>query len=137
MKQRIVFILVFTCCRYCVLQAQHTFSSLKEVWTYAEAHNVQVGSSYAQMQIAAGSVRQAQNNFLPGVSLNGGLTDNVSIQPTLVPAELFGGEPGTFVEETFGKRYNYNAGVNAQLDLINTTNWFTLRGARSNILFRS
>ncbi|MBL0745888.1 TolC family protein [Chryseolinea lacunae] len=114
------------------LRAQHVFRSLEEVWAYAEQHNVQVVTTGAQRQVAAGAVRQAYGNLLPSISLNGAFTDNVTIQPTLVPAELFGGEPGVYVEEKFGKRYNYTAGLNAQLDLINPSNWYTVRGARYN-----
>lgn len=112
------------------LRAQQTFGSLLSLWEYADKHSVQIISARAQKDIANAGVHQAQRNFLPSVNINGGFTDNVSIQPTLVPGELFGGQPGTFVEEQFGKRYNYNAGLSGQLDLLNTSNWFTLKGAR-------
>jgi outer membrane protein len=116
---------------YCTpLRAQQIIGSLQALWKYADEHNVQISLSRKQKDIAEAGLHQAQSNFLPTVNINGAFTDNVSIQPTLVPAELFGGQSGTFVEEEFGKRYNYNAGLSAQLDLVNATNWFTLKGAR-------
>lgn len=124
----LLIVLMCVCC--CELWAQHTFQSLEELWKYAEEHNIQIRTTHAQKETGSAAVRQARNNFLPSVNLNSAFTDNITIQPTLVPAELFGGEPGTFVEEKFGKRYNYNAGLSAQFDLVNANTWFAVKGAR-------
>lgn len=112
------------------LQAQHVFHSLEEVWQYAEAHNITVASALNEQQVAEKNIRQVYGNLLPSASINGAFTDNVKIQPTLIPAELFGGEPGAYLEETFGKRYMYNANLSVQLDLVNTANWFAIKAAK-------
>lgn len=111
------------------LLAQQTFGSVEALWKYVDEHNVHMSFARTQRAMTIAQTRQAKRNFLPAVSLNGAFTDNVSIQPTLVPAELFGGEPGTFVEEQFGKRYIYNGGLNAQWDIVNTEDWFALKSA--------
>jgi len=112
------------------VQAQYTFRSLDEIWNYAETHSVQIYTAYGNQSIAGKSIDQAYGALLPTLSVNGAFTDNIQIQPTLVPAELFGGEPGTYREEQFGKRYIYNGGITAQIDLINTHTWFSIKSAR-------
>jgi outer membrane protein TolC len=112
------------------LNAQQTFRSLEEVWAYADEHNIQVTTGKANQAIAQKNIGLAYGALLPVVTVNGAFTDNIQIQSTLVPAELFGGEPGTFREEEFGKRYVYNAGLTAQIDILNVQNWFEIKSAR-------
>lgn len=112
------------------LNAQQTFRSLEEVWVYADDHNIQVTAGKADQTIAQKNIGLAYGALLPVVTVNGAFTDNIQIRPTLVPAELFGGEPGTFKEEQFGKRYVYNAGVTAQIDILKVQNWFEIKSAR-------
>lgn len=111
------------------LLAQKIFGSVEALWKYVDEHNASMSFARTQRAMTLAQTRQAKRNFLPAVSLNGAFTDNISIQPTLVPAELFGGEAGTFVEEQFGKRYIYNGGLNAQWDIVNTEDWFALKSA--------
>jgi outer membrane protein len=112
------------------VQAQYTFHSLEEIWNYAESHSAQMYTAYSNQAIAGKGIDQAYGALLPSLGINGSFTDNIQLQPTLVPAELFGGEPGTYREEEFGKRYIYNAGITAQIDLINTQSWFSIKAAR-------
>lgn len=68
------------------------------------------------------------------VSANGAFTDNIKIQPTLIPADLFNpaAPAGTYTEATFGRRYIYNGNLNVQFDLINTKDWFAIKAAKLN-----
>ncbi len=113
---------------------QTVFNSLEDLWKYAAEHNPEMSTSMMQNKIAYAGLQQAQHSFLPAISINAGFTDNINIQPTLVPAELFGGQPGTYVEEQFGKRYNYNTGVVAQLDILNMEKLYRLKGAHNTAL---
>lgn len=112
------------------LHAQQTFRSLEEVWAFAEEHNIQVATGKGNQEIAKKNIGLAYGALLPVVTATGTFTDNIQIQPTLVPAELFGGEPGTFKEEQFGKRYVYNAGLTAQIDILKVQSWFEIKSAR-------
>ncbi|MBS1507231.1 MAG: TolC family protein [Bacteroidetes bacterium] len=129
---RVVVVLFFLVASVSHTLAQISFGSVEDLWRFADEHNVDLLAGGLQRQVATASVKQAKNNFLPVVSVTSAFTDNIEIQPTLVPAELFGGPPGTYTEEKFGKRYNYNFGVNAQYDLLNLQNWFELRSAHYN-----
>jgi len=123
-------LLIIVVIRVTSVNAQQTFRSLEEVWAYADKHGVQVLVGSANQTIAEKNIGQAYGALWPTITANGSFTDNIQIQPTLVPGELFGGEPGTYKEEQFGKRYVYNASITAQLDLINTKNWFAIKSAR-------
>jgi outer membrane protein TolC len=120
------------CCSPLWATAQLSFTSVQDIWKYADAHNIQVTAANASMQEAAIAVKQAKGALLPTVTANGNYTDNIKLQSTLIPANLFdqSAPAGTFYEATFGKRFNYAGSVNAQLDLVNTQNWFAIRSAK-------
>lgn len=114
------------------LNAQHVFHSLEEMWAYAETHNPVVLSAHAYRSVASKNIDEAYGALMPTLTANGAYTDNIEIQPTLIPSELFGGEPGTFQESTFGRQHIYNVNLLAQVDLINTKNWFAIKSAKHN-----
>jgi len=112
--------------------AQQTFNSLDDLWNYAEDHNIQIISARANKDIADRGVSQAYGNILPVINSSGNYLDNIKIQPTLVPNDLFGGQPGTFKEVKFGMRYLYNGILSFQLNVINAQDWFNIKSARYN-----
>ncbi|WP_343691906.1 TolC family protein [Chitinophaga sp.] len=119
-------------CMALPVSAQLSFSSVQDIWKYADAHNIQITAANAARQEAAIAARQAKGALLPTISANGNYIDNIRLQSTLIPAQLFdrSAPAGTFYEATFGKRYNYNAAASVQLDLVNTQNWFAIKTAR-------
>ncbi|SFW79276.1 TolC family protein [Chitinophaga sancti] len=127
---------LFTGILYCIsalpVSAQLRFSSVQDLWKYADGHNIQLTASIASDKEAALSLKAAKGALLPTISANGNYTDNIRIQSTLIPAHLFDQTvpDGTFYEATFGKRYNYNTAANVQLNLINTQNWFAIKTAK-------
>jgi outer membrane protein TolC len=123
---------ILCCLSALPVSAQLSFSSVQDIWKYADAHNIQITAAIASEKEAVLSVRQAKGALLPSISANGNYTDNIKLQSTLIPAHLFDqtAPDGTFYEATFGKRYNYNAAANVQLDLINTQHWFAIKTAR-------
>lgn len=132
MSGRLVFIVLFFTGGLHFSFAQQVFSSLEEVWGYADSHNIQIVSAVANKEIANKSVQQAYGNMFPVINSSGNYIDNIKIQPTLVPSEIFGGQPGTFKEVKFGQRYLYNGILNLQLNVINTQDWFNIRAAKYN-----
>ncbi|MEO7979115.1 TolC family protein [Flavobacterium sp.] len=105
------------------------FGSLQEVLAYADKNAVSIQSALHQEQIAASKNKASKTALLPTVNASAGFNDNITIQPTLVPANLFdpAAPEGTFNEYTFGRRYNYNAGVQANWDVINFQKWFDIK----------
>lgn len=64
------------------------FASLEAVWQYADQHAAQIKIARAGKVSSGISVQQSMATLMPTVQANGGFTDNVNIQPTLVPASL-------------------------------------------------
>jgi outer membrane protein TolC len=123
--------LVF-CCLTTFVQAQVKLNSLEEVWAYADANNIELKTALVNKKIAATSIKQAYGGMLPSVTANAGFTDNLQIQSTLIPANLFNSAApeGTYAEAAFGRRYSYNGNVVAEMDILNIQNWFAVKGAK-------
>ena len=56
---------------------------------------------------------------LPQISSSASLNDNLKLMTQLIPAEFFGGEPGTYIPVQFGTKYNASYGVYASQMLFN------------------
>jgi Outer membrane protein len=114
--------------------AQTRFASLQDVWAYANGHNIQLREAETNKAVAGINVKQAYGAMLPGISANGAYTDNIKIQSTLIPENLFNPNvpAGTFTEATFGRRYIYNGSIAAQFDIVNTQDWFNVKAAKLN-----
>lgn len=110
------------------------FASLENVWQYADQHAVQIRLARAGKITSGISVQQSYGALLPTVQANGGFTDNVNIQPTLIPASLFNpaAPSNSYSEASFGKRYLYNGSLSVQWNLLNLQDWFSIKAARLN-----
>lgn len=114
------------------VNAQVRFTSLQEVWMYADTHNIQLQAANTGKTLADIDVKRSYGALLPTIAANGAFTDNMTIQPTLIPASLFdpNAPADSYREATFGRRYIYNGNMVAQLNLLNTQQWFNVKAAR-------
>ncbi|AEL26218.1 TolC family protein [Cyclobacterium marinum] len=114
--------------------AQTEFTSLDEVFNYADQHTVALKSASLSEEIASAGAKESKAYLFPSISAGAGYTDNITLQPTLVPSQLLKplAEEGTFDELTFGKKYVYAAGITAQWDILNFQRQFASQTA--NIL---
>lgn len=90
--------------------AVHEFS-IQQTLEYAKKNNVQVKNALLDVKI-----QEQTNNDFTGVAypqVNGSfsLVDNIKVPVVLVPAEFFGGTPGTFEKLPFGIKYNATGGI--------------------------
>lgn len=93
------------------IQAQQY--SLKEAQDYALKHNFEARNAIIDVAIAARTVKENLAMGLPQASANIGYNNFINLATQLIPAEFFGGEPGTYMEVQFGTKHN--ASVDAQL----------------------
>ncbi len=109
--------------------AQVQFGSLQEVLAYADKNAISIQSALYQEQIAAVKNKASKTALMPTVNASAGFNDNITIQPTLVPANLFNpaAPEGTFNEYTFGRKYMYSTGVQASWDIVNFQKWFDMK----------
>lgn len=129
MKSKLLIIILLICAGGINTQAQLRFSTLKEVLDYADRNAISIQSAMHQEKIAESKSRASKAALLPSVNGFAGFNDNIILQPTLVPANLFnpGAPAGTFKEYTFGKKYMYSTGVQASWDIVNFQKWFAIK----------
>ena len=102
-----------------LLQAQdannttHAFS-LEQCVDFAQKNNVQVKNSLLAIEIQAQTNREIVGAALPTVNTNLGGTNYLIIPTSLLPGQIFGGTPGTFIPVQFGTKFNANYGASIQ-----------------------
>lgn len=111
------------------------FTSLNELLNYASDQSITLRNNTVRMEQAKKAKLAA---VLGTIDVNGSLlsaqfTDNTRLGVNLFPAEIFGGEAGTFKEVQMGVRYNTNLTNYADIKLINPTGWSNLNLSKINI----
>lgn len=95
------------------------FNTLEETINYAIKNNNNLESAKINQEIIQAQIAEVKGRALPQINGTAGFTDNFSLQQQQLPAEFFGGEPGTTIGVAFGNRYQYTAGVRVQQELLN------------------
>lgn len=88
----------------------HSFS-LKEAIDYALSHNINSLNAELDLKIAKSRNWEYTGIGLPQVSASFDLKDYLELPTSLLPAQFFGGKPGTYVPVKFGTQYNATAGI--------------------------
>lgn len=118
-KLILLFLSYFTAIN-CDAQETVTFTTLEEVYAYAEANSISFRNASQQSILVK---YQTLASKLGMFNLKGTgsftLTDNIKLNPNFIPAEVFGGPEGTFRTITFGQKYVSNFTFEPQIDLIN------------------
>ncbi len=94
------------------LQAQEVIiNSHEEAFAIALEQNLDLQNLLLSEQHAELEYKKSKNHRLP--TINGTFTGqkNLDLATTLLPAEIFGGEPGTTIPTQFGQEYTFNAGI--------------------------
>jgi len=115
--------------------AQIQFQSFQEVLKYADARAMAIRSAHIGEQIATAEHKEAKSYLFPTVSTSLGYNDNITLQPNLVPAQVFnpGAPEGDYEELTFGTKYIYSAGIQAQWDILNFQKIFAIQTANLEV----
>lgn len=88
--------------------------SLKTALQYAIAHHVEVQKAHLEIDKGKQLVREAISTGLPQAGFNAQMVNNLKLRSTPVPAEFFGGPPGTFQNLQFGTNWNASAGLSLE-----------------------
>ncbi len=88
----------------------HVFS-IQQALDYAKQNNVQVKNALLDIQIQEQTNREFTGTAYPQISANGSLVYNAKLPVSLVPAEFFGGQAGTFEKLAFGVKWGATGGV--------------------------
>jgi outer membrane protein TolC len=113
---------------YCLAaNAQIQFNSIQDVLNYADAHAVSIQRAEIAERIALEEKKEAKSYLIPTLNGTLGYNDNIDLQPTLVPAQIFNPDApeGAYEELVFGTKYIYSWGMQAQWDILNFQKIFT------------
>ncbi len=114
-------------------QSELVFSNIDSLFKYAENHSYSIKTGEQQVLLAKWqqiSAKAGIVNFRMQTSFS--LTNNLELPVTYLPAEAFGGTPGTFKEITTGQQYMANFNIAPQIDIINPSSWAKLKSANIN-----
>lgn len=113
---------------------QKTAFSLQEAIDYALGHN----QNYLNAELDVKSAEYRNKEFigigLPQISASADLKDYLSIPTSLIPAEFFGGAPGTFIPVKFGTKFNASYGVSISQIVFNSDYIVGLDAAKELVL---
>jgi outer membrane protein TolC len=88
----------------------HAFS-LQQALDYAKQNNTEVKNALLDIRIQQQTNREVTGMAYPQISASGSLVYNAKLPVSLVPAEFFGGQPGTFEKLAFGVKWGATGGV--------------------------
>ncbi len=89
----------------------HAFS-LADAVNYAQKNNVQVKNALLDIDIQTQTNREIAAAAFPTVNTSLSGTNFLTIPTSLLPGQIFGGAPGTFIPVQFGTKYNSTYGAN-------------------------
>ncbi len=93
--------------------------SLMEAQEFAIENNYDVKNKILDIELARKRIWETTTIGLPQLSGSGAYQQFLDIPTQLIPAEFFGGAPGTFIPVKFGTKHNANFGLTASMLLFN------------------
>lgn len=124
-------LLFFYFASYSQVTDQTLSFSIKQAVDYAFEHQMDVLNAQLDADIAKTQAKEIVGMGLPQISASFDIKDYVEIPTSLIPADFFGGEPGTYQAIKFGTRYNATAGVSASQLIFEPSYIVGLQAART------
>ncbi|MFC6267342.1 TolC family protein [Frigoriflavimonas asaccharolytica] len=114
-------------------QESKSFSNLDEVLNFAKEKNYQFKNANYQSEIASLAKKTAFGNvFSPRINVNAQSINNLNLQTSYLPAQVFGGNPGEFKEVFMGLQYVSTFSVQPQFDILNLSNIALIKSSKIN-----
>ena len=133
MKHFSLLILVLFILCYSQGRSQTPVNSLQELYQLADSTAFSLKIQKQELTVAKLTKQASYGNiFNPRLPINASIIDNTELPVNFIPAEVFGGAPGTFREVVFGQQYISTLTVTPQLDLIAPGRWGDVRMAEVN-----
>jgi len=85
--------------------------SLQDAQEFAVEYNTEVKNAQLEVKVADKKVWETTAQGLPQVSASGSYNNNLSLATQLLPAVIFGGPEGEYVEVQFGTQHNFTGTV--------------------------
>lgn len=130
MKKTIIISLILM--QSVILQAQHVFKSLNDVWEYSLSKNPENTIYRLKIEQAKQDKKTANSYLFPKAAAGFMGQKNIEIPETPVPGELVG-KPGQTVYLKFGENYSYNSGITVSKTLLDWQSKFQAKIAKLNV----
>ena len=130
---RYVAICLFLFGNYCFAQVNIEFKNLQDVLNLAEKNSYTSKIATEQSGLSKLTIQSAYGNALnPKLPATASITDNARLPVNFIPAEAFGGAPGTFRSVTLGQKYISTFNVSPQFDIIQFGSLAKIKSAKVN-----
>ena len=111
--------------------------SAKQAVDFALKNAIPVKNALLDIEQQKQSNRQITASALPQITGNASVVDYLSIPTSLIPAEFFGGTPGTYQPIKFGTKYNGTYGGDLQQIIFDGQVFVGLKARKTSIDFFS
>lgn len=114
-------------------QETKEFLTLEEVLVFAKEKKVNFRNDIIQQNLAELNRKTAIGNaFNPRIPASAQIIDNMNLQTNYIPAEVFGGSPGSFRKITMSLQYVGTFSIQPQFDIINLGNISRIKLSKTN-----
>lgn len=107
-------------------------TTLKECLSYASTNNRNLKISGYELEVSQRKVYEQMGTYLPQVNASGSLDDNLKLSKQLLPAEMFGGTPGTYKAVSFGTKYSMSGGIQVTQSIFDPQFFVALKTVKTN-----
>ncbi len=114
----------------------HEFS-VQQAVDYANKNNYQVKNALLDVQVQQQTNREVTGSAYPQLNGSGALVYNAKLPVSLIPAEFFGGPPGTFQELAFGVKWGATYGASVSQILFDGQVFTGLQARKTLIDFQN
>lgn len=119
-----------------IAQNNKTYHSLTEIWFEIKSHNYVLRNAAIQKELAALAYKTSLGNVInPKIPSSINFTDFTKLQSNFIPADIFGGAPGTFKQIQFGQQYATLAVLQPQFDILNLSSLSQIKYAKLNMQY--
>jgi outer membrane protein len=87
--------------------------TLQQAVEFALKNHLNIKNGEIDVEIAKARINELVGVGLPQVTGNAEINKYIELQTQFIPAEFFGGEPGTYAPVQFGQDYSATAGISA------------------------
>jgi outer membrane protein TolC len=135
-KTIMITLLLFVFFAKAQVQPQQIYSfTLQQAIDYAIKNNYQAINAGRDIAIAKQKKWETTAMGLPQINGNIGYLNNFEIQKSLIPAEIFGGTPGTFQEVAFGVKHSVNSSLTLSQLLFDGSYIVALQASKTYLAF--
>lgn len=106
--------------------------TLKECINYSLNNNSNIKIANYNVDISRNKVSEQTGSYLPQINVTGEVDDNLKLSTQLMPAEMMGGTPGTYIPVKFGNKYSTSAGLQLTQKLYDPTSLSMIKTAKIN-----